>query len=172
MKMRTMQLGLVAVIAAGFAIPEIASSLVPKKRVVKKPALARSSIKRPPSAMQLVVLNTSRIEPPAAKLFSAKSWAITPPPKRAFSPPPPPVVILPPPVPEAPPLPFVFMGKMVEGNQTTLFLVDGERVHMVTEGAVIDNLYKLEKIELGQATLRYLPLETAHAQILTFGETR
>ena len=65
MKMRTMQLGLVVVIAAGLAIPEIASSLIPKKRVVKKPALARSSIKRPPSAMQLVVLNTSRIEPPA-----------------------------------------------------------------------------------------------------------
>jgi hypothetical protein len=116
------------------------------------------------SLLQLERLQTARAQPPAAELFTAKSWYVAPPP-----PPPPPPQAAPAPVqPTAPPLPFVFMGKMTDGERLTVFLVKDDRVYMSSAGEVIDGTYKLEKIESGQLTLRYLPLDTV--QTLAAGD--
>ena len=73
-------------------------------------------------------------------------------------------------MPSAPPLPFAFMGRMVEAERLTVFLVKGERVYLASEGDVIDDIYKLEKIEPGQLTLLYLPLNAV--QTLAVGEIK
>jgi hypothetical protein len=116
------------------------------------------------SLLQLERLQATRAQPLAAELFIAKSWYVAPPP-----PPPPPPQAAPAPVqPTAPPLPFIFMGRISDGDRLTVFLVKDGRVYMASAGEVIDGAYKLEKIEARQLTLRYLPLDTV--QTLAAGE--
>ena len=87
---------------------------------------------------------------------------------RSFRPPPPkaakgtPAAIAlaaaPPPLPQAPPLPFAYVGRLVEDRDTTVFLAQGERNLVVKPGEVIDNTYKLEEIGDRTLVLTYLPL--------------
>jgi hypothetical protein len=64
----------------------------------------------------------------------------------------------PPPPPMAPPLPFVYMGRLSEENNTTVFLVMGERNLVVKPGDVIDNTYKIEEVGASAVVLTYLPM--------------
>jgi hypothetical protein len=64
----------------------------------------------------------------------------------------------PPPPPQAPPLPFSYMGKLAEGNTTTVFLTTGDRNLVVRPGDVIDNNYRLEEVTDTTVVLTYLPL--------------
>src|SRR5262249_1203188 len=57
----------------------------------------------------------------------------------------------PPPPPQAPPLPFAYIGRLIEDTDTTVFLAQGERNLVVKPGEVIDNTYKLE--EVGERTV-------------------
>lgn len=126
--------------------------------------LAQRPAERPALLLELEKLQLARAQTPAAELFAAKSWYVAPPPP----PPPPPQAPAAPVKPSAPPLPFTFMGKLIEADQLTVFLVKDERVYMASEGDVIDDTYRLEKIEPGQLTLLYLPLKTV--QTLAVGE--
>lgn len=121
---------------------------------------------RPALLRELEALKLARAQPPAAELFAAKSWYVAPPPPPPQPPPPPPAPVMP----SAPPLPFAFMGRMIEAERLTVFLVKGERVYLASEGDVIDDIYKLEKIEPGQLTLLYLPLNAV--QTLAVGEIK
>ncbi len=112
---------------------------------------------RPP-LLDLDRLRLARAPQPAVELFAAKSWHVAPPPP---PPPPPPQAAPVPAKPTAPPLPFVFMGRMRQGERLTVFLVKGDSVHAASEGDVIDGTYRLAKIEPGRLTLVYLPLGIA-----------
>ena len=90
----------------------------------------------------------------ASHAFRAVSWYVPPPPP----PPPPPPKPLPPPPPTAPPMPFSFMGRYEEGETRIILLVKGERIYTVSEGEVIDNTYRVERLTGGQLELTYLPL--------------
>ena len=131
---------------------------------VMEPASAPVQVTPPPrrarSLLQLERLEAVRAQPPAAELFAAKSWYIPPPPP---PPPPPPAPPPPPPPPAPPPLPFVFMGRMIDAERLTVFLVKEDRVLMASEGDVIDDTYRLEKIEPRRLTFHYLPLDTMQA---------
>lgn len=127
-----------------------------------QPAAERPFAQRP--LLDLQRLQARRAQQPVAELFAAKSWYVPPPPP---PPPPPAPVVVPVPVkPAAPPLPFVFMGRMSESDRLSIFLVKGERAYIAAEGDVIDGTYKLEKIEPRQVTLRYLPLDMAQTLAL------
>jgi hypothetical protein len=76
------------------------------------------------------------------------------------------VVVAPPPSP--PPLPFTYMGKLVQGGDLAVFLVQGERNLVVREGDTIDSLYKVERIAAGGITLLFLPLN--QRQTIIIGE--
>ena len=82
--------------------------------------------------------------------FRAKSWYVPPPP-------PPPE---PPPKPTAPPLPFQFMGKTEEvgSGKAMVYLANGNEFHSVTVGEKFSGSYRLERVERGALTIRYLPL--------------
>ena len=64
----------------------------------------------------------------------------------------------PPPPPQAPPLPFSYVGRLVEDSDTTVFLASGERNLIVKPGEVIDNTYKVEEVSERAVVLTYLPL--------------
>ena len=117
---------------------------------------------RPALLRELEAMKLARARPPVAELFPAKSWQEAPPPP----PPPPPAAV----VPTAPPLPFTFMGRTFDSERPTVFLVKGERAYLASEGDVIDEIYRLEKVESGQLTLMYLPLMAL--QTLPVGENQ
>jgi hypothetical protein len=90
------------------------------------------------------------------------SMAPPPPP-----PPPPPRAAGPAPAPSAPPLPFQYLGKLDDSERLRVFLLRGERIHTVSVGDVIDGTYRVERIDGGQMTLIYLPLNIS--QTLSVG---
>lgn len=73
---------------------------------------------------------------------------------------------LPPPPPQAPPLPFRYLGKMIEDGRTTAFIVSGERNLIVREGDTLQDVYRVERIEEQSMTFTYLPLK--QTQVLSF----
>lgn len=89
-------------------------------------------------------------------LFKTLSWYVPPPPP----PPPPPAPPPPPPVPVAPPLPFTFMGQLVENDRSQVMLVRDERLLTVRVGEDIDRNYRLESFKDRVLTFVYLPLDT------------
>jgi hypothetical protein len=94
-----------------------------------------------------------------AKLFESKSWYI-PPPIPAY---------VPPPQPKAPPLQFVFVGRMVDGNEVTVFLSRNDQQYAAKEKDVLDGIYRIDKIGEGEAVFTYLP--TNAQQTLSFNTT-
>jgi hypothetical protein len=69
----------------------------------------------------------------------------------AAAPPPPPA----PPAP--PPVPFTYLGRLAEGQQTTVFLAAGDRNLVVKAGDVIDNTYRVDEVGDRVLMLTYLP---------------
>ncbi len=93
--------------------------------------------------------------------FGSKNWKPAPPPKKVVKARPvaaAPVVVATPPPPSAPPLPFVYLGKMVDGANTTVFLSSQQRNLAVKAGDTIDNVYRVDRIADNNMTLTYLPL--------------
>ena len=70
------------------------------------------------------------------------------------------VAAAPPPRPEAPPLPFTYLGKLVEDGRTTLFLAREDRNYVVRAGDTIDGTYRIEEIRDAAAVFVYLPLKS------------
>jgi hypothetical protein len=65
----------------------------------------------------------------------------------------------PPPPPSAPPLPFIYMGRLLSTEDVAVFLIHGERNLVVREGDTIDSFYRVERIAESTLTLTYLPLD-------------
>lgn len=82
----------------------------------------------------------------AANIFRAQSW---------LPPPPPPP---PPPAPRAPPLPFVYLGQIDEGERIAVFLGQQQRTLIVRSGDAIDGTYRVESVTPTSASFIYLPL--------------
>jgi len=85
-------------------------------------------------------------------MFPAKSWYVPPPPPK--------IVAAPPLVPIAPPLAYLFIGKMLEeGDHPVVFLENKSRIFIVREGDTIDSKYRVDTIDPPIMTLTYLPLD-------------
>jgi hypothetical protein len=107
-----------------------------------------------------------------SSLFQSKSWYTAPPPAAIPSPPlanvvasPPP----PPPPPSAPQLPFTFIGRLIDGNDVTLFLIFKNQQYSAKLNDVLDDTYRVDKITDKSAVLTYLPLNIL--QELVFNST-
>lgn len=90
----------------------------------------------------------------ATDLFATRNWQPAPPPLR-------PVAA------KAPALPFKVLGRLVEDDAAVVFLANQNRNFIAREGEVLDNTYRVERIENERMTLIYLPL--AERQILHLG---
>ena len=97
-----------------------------------------------------------RLRRSTANPFAPRSWA----------PPPPPVQVVRPVVPKAPPLPFVYLGKMLDGKAVTAFVSMGGQTHLLHGGDTVRD-YRVEAISAKEITFVYLPLN--EKQRLSFG---
>jgi hypothetical protein len=86
----------------------------------------------------------------------AKTDAFAP---RNFSPVIPPQAAQAPGKPEAPALPFRYLGKMVEDGKLSVFLAKGDESITVHAGDRIDD-YRVDKITEAEVRFTYLPLKT------------
>jgi hypothetical protein len=64
-----------------------------------------------------------------------------------------------PPAPQAPPLPFAYLGKLVDADRIIVFLTNGNRNWVVRSGDTIDGTYRVEAIGDRTMTLTYLALD-------------
>jgi hypothetical protein len=127
---------------------------------------ATASHAGPPVASLLLALaNRVADQTAAGSLFAAHSWYVAPPP------PPPPVVDttpVAPPKPEAPPLPYKFIGSYTpDGEKTVFFLSAGDKVFDVHVGETLDNTYSIDSYSNGQLVLTYKPLNQQQQLQLT-----
>jgi hypothetical protein len=113
---------------------------------------ARSKTTVAPMALSADALLLARapIEAEGADLFAVKSFVPPPPP----APPPPP-----PPKPTAPPLPFRYLGSLMEGDQSLVYVSEGARMHVLRVGEQVDRRYRVEAIDATRVTLTFLPLD-------------
>jgi hypothetical protein len=63
-------------------------------------------------------------------------------------------------VPLAPPVPFRYLGKIVDGERTAVFLVRNDEHFLAVPGATLAGQYRVEDITSTAITLVYLPLGT------------
>lgn len=63
----------------------------------------------------------------------------------------------PPPAPRAPPLPFTYLGKYIDGEKTEVFIAQGNEHYSVEKGKKIDGEYKVEKVTATAITFIHLP---------------
>jgi hypothetical protein len=105
-------------------------------------------------------------------VFAAHSWQPPPAPPRAVKP----QAVVPEPPPEpappaAPPLPFTFLGAFESaGGKQVFYLVEGDKVHAVSEGEVVNGLYRIESVGTEEMVLVYLPLDIRQALALGTGK--
>lgn len=92
--------------------------------------------------------------PEAIDPFRTKSWFIAPPPP-------------PPPKPRAPPLPFQFLGQLIEDGEVRVFIKDQGRHLVIKVGDVINATYAVEEISAGKVVFVYQPLQ--ERQVLATG---
>jgi hypothetical protein len=142
-------------------IPEGSSPAAPLSPAVIEPppaptALPSAETPPPPPGQP------APITPPPAQavqspvdIFSVRTWQ-----------PPPPVAPVieakpeSPPRPQAPPLPFRFLGKITEADKDLTFLLArGDRVISVSVGQVINGTYLVEKHDAGRLYFIYKPLK-------------
>ena len=121
-----------------------------------EPAPAVTSAPQPTLPdLDLDKLNRSVRNNRITDLFASKA-AVPPPPPVAIvvAPPPPP----PPAPPSAPPLPFRYFGKWIDGDRTVVFLWNNRESHSVAAGDTVEGTYRIEAITDSSIDFVYLPL--------------
>lgn len=78
-----------------------------------------------------------------------------------------PQISLPPPIPTAPPLPFTYIGKVIEEGKPTVFVSKQQKNYYLKGGEVLEGTYRVDKVESDRVVFVYIPLETE--QVMTTG---
>lgn len=87
-------------------------------------------------------------------LFPRQSWYVPPPPPPA----------------SAPPLPFSYLGKYIDGNEVVVFVSSADQNFVVRKGDIINGNYRIDEIEPPTMTVTYLPLK--QKQTLEIGRAK
>ena len=168
---------LAATLAAAAWVGDRAASdpeLVAASEADSNAAPSRSS--RDDAATRPPQLNLEKLRSRELGTASRDPFAVRKPRMQKPGPPvqaPPPAQVVaapPPPPPSAPPLPFTYMGKLVEGDDVVVFLSQGERNLVARQGETIDSIYRVERIAEGAITLTYLPLD--QRQTIVIGDVK
>lgn len=91
--------------------------------------------------------------------FASKPINVEPPPSQP--------TLLPPSAPKAPPLPYAYLGKMIEDGKTVIFLGKQDNNYSVRVGETLEGQYRLDEVNDQTITLVYLPLN--EKQVLSIG---
>ena len=101
--------------------------------------------------LDLERLERRKFSSQAGAIFGSQSWV---------PPPPPPPVFEKPRAPSPPPLQFKYLGKVIEGEETRVFLTLADRNYIVKPGERINNQYRIDEVNDQAITFTYLPLNT------------
>ena len=101
------------------------------------------------AGFDLARLERRQAEPPAGDPFAPRSFGA---PEAA--------VAAAPSRPEAPALPFRYMGKVIENGKTEILLLRGDEHFVVAAGQKVDPEYRLDKATKSTLTFTYLPMKT------------
>ncbi|AXF04520.1 hypothetical protein [Paraburkholderia hospita] len=118
----------------------------------KSPGKATQAVSEKTSNEKLAALRKPMSLESRNNPFAASSWLPpAPPPVQAAPEPPPP--------PTAPPVPYVYLGKL-DGStlKPRVFLSSGDQLVIVSQGEVVDGQYRVESISDADIVLMYLPL--------------
>ncbi|HUQ24771.1 MAG TPA: hypothetical protein VM140_03810 [Burkholderiales bacterium] len=121
----------------------------------ERPATVAEPVARIDSRVQLGDLDLSKLEraapgsAPGADPFAPKSFAPQQQQQQAAAPA----------KPQAPELPFRYLGKLIEDGKLSVFLANGEESLTVTAGAKIGD-YRVDKVTESEVQFTYLPLKT------------
>jgi len=63
-------------------------------------------------------------------------------------------------VPAEPPLPFKYLGKVIDDGKLSVFLENGGAHYSVQQGQTVDNQYRIDKVTEAAVTFTYLPTGT------------
>lgn len=66
--------------------------------------------------------------------------------------------VLAPTVPHAPPVPFIYLGRLQDENNELIFLKMGDKNYAIKTGDIIDNIYKVIDINSDKIKFIYIPL--------------
>lgn len=72
--------------------------------------------------------------------------------------------------PNAPPLPFTYLGRIEEDGATTVYLRRGEDVVLAQPDKAIDSTYRLEEVAADRLVFTFVPLQ--QQQVLSLGAAR
>lgn len=100
---------------------------------------------------------------PQADLFAPHSWYVAPVMPTPAAPPSQSRTVVAPLAPQAPPLPFRFIGRLEDQQHLQVFLLKGEQLYTVRVGDVIEDTYRVEQIEQAKMLLTYLPLRISQS---------
>jgi hypothetical protein len=78
---------------------------------------------------------------------------------RSFAPPPL-AALAPKAAPGAPPLPFAYLGRIVDGDKTTLFVIRDGEYYVISGPEAIDRQYRVAEVDPNAITFVYLPSGT------------
>ena len=130
-------------------VPEVVQAVQPKRTSAAPPEIDLAKLERSAPAA------------PASDPFAPKSFAPPPAPAvraRAERPQPP----------SAPPLPFVYAGKVTQDGKTEVYVTRNDDLISVAPGENIDGEYRVDAITASSIRFTYLPLKTV--QSLELGE--
>lgn len=149
--------------------PQVPSAA--QAREAARPARVVPPSSNTPEVAQAPALDLSRLRrdsgPVRADPFVARNWD-PPPPKvparlaRAVA-----IEAPPAPPPQAPPLPFTYVGMLDEGDRVTVFLSSANQDFVARQGDVINGSYRVDEVTPQRVVLTYLPL--AQQQSLSIG---
>lgn len=150
---------LLGTVAAAYFVEDEAAAPVESKRRARKDAGTRpqasENLDQSPLSTETGLASTVVEEAPAGiDPFRSTSWYVAPPPP-------------PPPKPTAPPLPFTFLGQLIEEDGTRVFVNHQGRHLIIKAGDVIAGTYAVEEIAAGKVVFLYLPLK--ERQVLATG---
>lgn len=150
---------LAATVAAALLVDPGDDEVIPA-RAARKP-----SAERVPANGADAGARTQRDEATSLRRGEYASETDNPFPGHSWQPPPPPPPK--PAPPSAPPLPFTYVGKLLDGDKTLVFLSQQQRNLVVEQGDTIDNTYRVEQVTPNSVEFVYLPLK--QKQTITFG---
>lgn len=147
------------VAAANWVGNEEATALLP----VSQPVAQTAELRVPPPTAATAVTEPVEVEKLQQRSVSREFGDMFP--SRSWQPPPsPPAKSAPP---RAPPLPFAFLGRMVEDGKTVVFLTRQDQVFTVTAGDTVAGNYRIEEVGTETVVITYLPLQ--ERQVLNIG---
>lgn len=160
---RTVRLAAAGALVLAAAASMVAGREKPAPEVVQataRPAPTRVGAAASPE-IDLAKLDRAAPAAPGADPFAPKSFAPPPAPAAAHA-------SAAPQPPSAPPLPFIYAGKVTQDGRTEVYITRNDELISIAPGENIDAQYRVDAISASSIRFTYLPLKTV--QSLELGE--